>query len=84
MIIEQSYAALPPVLYAKATLMPVAAPKLVMANDALAGELGLPREWLHSEATLQMLSGNAAAPHAEPLAMAYAGHQFGEIGRAHV
>ena len=77
MLIEQTYAALPPVLYAKATLMPVAAPRLVIANDALAAELGLSRDWLHSDAALQMLSGNAAAAHGEPLAMAYAGHQFG-------
>ncbi len=77
MLIEQSYAALPPVLFAKATLMSVATPKLVIANDALAGELGLPREWLHSDAVLEMLAGNAPAAHGEPLAMAYAGHQFG-------
>ena len=77
MVIEQSYAALPLVLHAKATLMPVAAPKLVIANDALAGELGLLRQWLHSDDALQMLAGNAAAAHGLPLAMAYAGHQFG-------
>ena len=77
MLIEQSYATLPPVLYAKATLLPVAAPKLVIANDALAAELELSREWLHSESTLQMLAGNHAAEHHNPLAMAYAGHQFG-------
>ena len=63
MQIEQSYSALPIVLFSDATLVPVATPKLVIANDALAGELGLSRDWLHSDAALQMLCGNAAAPH---------------------
>ncbi|MEP6827882.1 MAG: protein adenylyltransferase SelO family protein [Aestuariivirga sp.] len=77
MHIEQSYSALPIVLFSDATLVPVATPKLVIANDALAGDLGLSRDWLHSDAALQMLSGNAPAPHGKPIAMAYAGHQFG-------
>ena len=77
MLIEQTYAALPLVLHAKATLMAVAAPRLVIANDTLAAELGLSREWLHSEVALQMFAGNHAAGHDNPLAMAYAGHQFG-------
>jgi uncharacterized protein YdiU (UPF0061 family) len=75
--IHQSYAGLPPVLHAPATLVPVAAPRLVVANDALADALGLSREWLHGEDALQLLAGNAAAAHGQPLAMAYAGHQFG-------
>ena len=77
MLIEQTYAALPPVLFSEASLMPVAAPKLVIANDALAGELGISREWLHCDVALQMLAGNSPATHGKPLAMAYAGHQFG-------
>ncbi len=77
MLIEQSYAALPPVLFSDATLLPVATPKLVIANDALAGELGVSREWLHGDVALQMLAGNSPAQHGKPLAMAYAGHQFG-------
>ncbi len=77
MLIEQSYAALPLVLFSDAPLIPVATPKLVIANDALASELGISREWLHSDVALQMLAGNMAAPHGKPLAMAYAGHQFG-------
>jgi serine/tyrosine/threonine adenylyltransferase len=75
--IEQSYAALPPVLHAPAELKPVAAPKLVIGNDALAVELGIDPAWLHSENAAELLSGNAAAAHGQPLAMAYAGHQFG-------
>ena len=75
--IQQSYAALPPMLYAEAALVPVAEPKLIIANDKLAEELGLSRAWLHSDEALKLLSGNAPAAHGKPLAMAYAGHQFG-------
>ncbi len=75
--IQQSYAALPPVLYAEAALVPVAEPKLIIANDKLAEELRLSRAWLHSDEALKLLSGSAPAAHGKPLAMAYAGHQFG-------
>ena len=75
--IHQSYAALPAILHARAELSLVAEPKLLIANDALAAELDISRDWLHSEAAAQLLSGNAAAAHGHPLAMAYAGHQFG-------
>jgi uncharacterized protein YdiU (UPF0061 family) len=73
----QTYAALPSMLHAGAALLPVEAPQLVIGNDALAATLGIDRGWLHSEEALQLLSGNAAAAHGQPLAMAYAGHQFG-------
>jgi len=77
MRIEQSYASLPAILHTRMELLPVAAPELLIANDALAAELGIAREWLHGPEALQLLSGNAAAAHDQPLAMAYAGHQFG-------
>jgi uncharacterized protein YdiU (UPF0061 family) len=75
--ISQSYSALPAVLHAPAGLQPVAEPRLSIANDTLAEELGLSPAWLHGDEALQLLSGNAPAAHGKPLAMAYAGHQFG-------
>ncbi|MDE2383895.1 MAG: YdiU family protein [Alphaproteobacteria bacterium] len=75
--ITQSYAALPGILHAPAALLPVASAQLIIANDALAAELGIARDWLHGPEALALLSGNAAAAHGQPLAMAYAGHQFG-------
>ncbi len=75
--IQQTYASLPAVLHAPAGLQPVAEPRLIIANDALAEDLGLSREWLHSDEALNLLSGNEPAAHGQPLAMAYAGHQFG-------
>jgi len=56
---------------------PAAAPKLLLFNHALAEELGLDPAALDSEAGAEIFSGNATPEGAEPLAQAYAGHQFG-------
>lgn len=53
------------------------APKMVLLNTALAQELGLDPKALSSRAGMAMLSGSAMPEGAAPLAMAYAGHQFG-------
>ena len=52
------------------------APRLLMLNRGLARELGLDAEWLEAGAA-EMLSGNRLPAGAEPVAQAYAGHQFG-------
>lgn len=52
-------------------------PSLIWLNTALADELGLDAEALRSPAGLAMLTGSAMPEGASPLAMAYAGHQFG-------
>ena len=75
--ISQHYADLPPLLHTQIAPMPVEAPALVIGNDKLAATLGINRDWLHGEEALKLLSGNEAALHGKPLAMAYAGHQFG-------
>jgi len=56
---------------------PAVAPKLLQLNHALAEELGLDPAALDSEAGLAVFSGNETPEGAEPLAQAYAGHQFG-------
>ena len=53
------------------------APRMVLLNRALAEELGLDADALGSPAGLAMLTGSAMPEGAAPLAMAYAGHQFG-------
>jgi serine/tyrosine/threonine adenylyltransferase len=73
---EHSYAALPSRLHARVAPTPVADPKLVLFNGDLARELGLDSEALEPQAPA-MLSGNRLPEDAEPIAMAYAGHQFG-------
>jgi uncharacterized protein YdiU (UPF0061 family) len=53
------------------------APRMVLLNTALAEELGLDPAALEGPAGLAMLTGGAMPEGAAPLAMAYAGHQFG-------
>ncbi|QJW83337.1 YdiU family protein [Ramlibacter terrae] len=55
----------------------VAAPRLVFFNRALAEELGLDAGAFEGEAGAALFGGNAVPEGAEPLAQAYAGHQFG-------
>ena len=55
----------------------MAAPRLVKLNVALARELGLDPESLASPEGVEILAGNRVPDGAEPIAMAYAGHQFG-------
>ncbi len=55
----------------------VAAPRLLFLNAALAGELGLDVDALRGEAGASLFAGNAVPEGAQPLAQAYAGHQFG-------
>ena len=52
-------------------------PSLVALNKGLADELGLAADELASPEGVAVLAGASAPPGAEPLAQAYAGHQFG-------
>lgn len=74
---DNSYARLPETFYARLPPEPVRAPRLIALNRALAAQLGLDAEWLESPEGLAMLAGNAMPAGAEPIAQAYAGHQFG-------
>ena len=55
----------------------VPAPHLLFLNHALAAELGLDAASLDGPAGAATFAGNALPDGAEPLAQAYAGHQFG-------
>jgi len=74
---DNSYARLPPRFYARVDPTPVAAPRLIRLNSVLARELRLDPAFLASPEGIEILAGNRVAPGSEPLAMAYAGHQFG-------
>nr|WP_294545799.1 YdiU family protein [uncultured Rhodopila sp.] len=76
---DNSYARLPDRFYARLEPKPIAAPRLVRLNTALAGQLGIDPEELASPDGVAMLAGNAVPPGAEPIAQAYAGHQFGHF-----
>ncbi|GLR49022.1 YdiU family protein [Shinella yambaruensis] len=75
---DNSYARLPDVFFAPVDPSPVEAPRLVAFNRALAGELGLDADALERHGA-GYFSGNVALPGSLPLAMAYAGHQFGQF-----
>src|ERR1700760_659005 len=74
---ENTYARLPERFYARVDPAPVTAPRLVKVNVELARNLGLDPDELLSSQGVEILSGNRVADGAEPLAIAYAGHQFG-------
>lgn len=56
---------------------PASNPRSVVVNHALADELGLEGPWLESDRGLALLVGTALPEGTMPVAMAYAGHQFG-------
>ncbi len=74
---DNSYARLPERLYARVRPTPVAQPGLLALNRPLAEELGLDADELASPAGVAVLAGNAVPEGAKPIALAYAGHQFG-------
>jgi uncharacterized protein YdiU (UPF0061 family) len=76
---DNSYATLPANFYARVQPTPVVAPKLIKLNRPLAVQLGLDPDWLESPEGVEVLAGTRVPDGAEPLAMAYAGHQFGNF-----
>ncbi len=74
---DNSYSRLPAHFYARQQPVPVAAPQRLAINEALAGEIGIDPAWLAGDDGLAMLAGNRLPETSRPLAMAYAGHQFG-------
>jgi serine/tyrosine/threonine adenylyltransferase len=76
---ENTYARLPERFYARVDPAKVSAPRLVKVNIELARFLGLDPEALASPLGVEILSGNRVADGSEPLAQAYAGHQFGQF-----
>ena len=74
---QNTYAKLPEKFYSKQEPTPVPAPHLIATNPTLANELGIAPDWLTTPEALSIFSGNTLAPGSEPLAQAYAGHQFG-------
>jgi uncharacterized protein YdiU (UPF0061 family) len=74
---DNSYARLPDRFYARVTPAKVRAPRLVKLNHALARQLGADPDQLVSSEGVQVLAGNVIPQGADPIALAYAGHQFG-------
>ncbi|WP_438026600.1 protein adenylyltransferase SelO [Sorangium sp. So ce233] len=76
---DNTYARLPDRFYARVSPAKVREPRVVKVNRALAEVLGLDAGELASAEGAQVLAGNALPEGAEPIALAYAGHQFGSF-----
>jgi uncharacterized protein YdiU (UPF0061 family) len=74
---DNSYARLPDRFYARVAPIKVGAPRVVRVNQPLAELLGVSSELLATSTGAALLVGNQIPSGAEPLALAYAGHQFG-------
>jgi serine/tyrosine/threonine adenylyltransferase len=76
---QNTYATLPDGFFARVAPTPVAAPRLIKLNRPLAVRLGLDPDRLESSEGAEILAGKRLPDGAEPIAMAYAGHQFGHF-----
>lgn len=76
---DNSYARLPERFYAHVTPTPVRAPAWLAVDEPLGAVLGLGPDELQSNDLLAALAGNAVLEGSEPIALAYAGHQFGRF-----
>jgi uncharacterized protein YdiU (UPF0061 family) len=74
---DNSYARLPARFFDRQSPTAVSAPGLIRVNSELADELGVDPAWLASPEGIEYLAGNRIPPGADPIATAYAGHQFG-------
>jgi serine/tyrosine/threonine adenylyltransferase len=73
---DNTYARLPARFFAQQRPASVPEAKLIRVNQQLAQQLSIDPAWLTSVEGLDMLSGNGLPEGAEPIAQAYAGHQF--------
>jgi uncharacterized protein YdiU (UPF0061 family) len=76
---QNTYAALPANFFARVAPTPVTSPKLIKLNRPLAIQLGLDPDRLDSPEGAEILAGKRVPDGADPIAMAYAGHQFGHF-----
>ena len=77
--LENTYITLPKVFFSEESPKKSENPKLVKLNHDLASELGLKEEFLNSDLALKIFSGIETFPNITPIALAYAGHQFGHF-----
>ncbi|MDF2182204.1 protein adenylyltransferase SelO [Neptuniibacter sp. CAU 1671] len=91
MILTNSYLSLGDEFYQQIEPTPVAAPNLLLWNHELADQLAIDPALQQDRVALsQYFSGNRLFPDSTPVALAYAGHQFGQFnprlgdGRAHL
>lgn len=74
---DNTYTRLPAELHAPAKPMAMKAPRAVILNHPLAERLGLNLHAYSPEAAAAVFTGQELPPGSQPIAQAYAGHQFG-------
>jgi uncharacterized protein YdiU (UPF0061 family) len=76
---DNTYARLPDRFYARTKPTLVKSPRLIKLNRGLAELLGINVDLLSSETGARVFAGNEIPEGADPIALAYAGHQFGSF-----
>jgi uncharacterized protein YdiU (UPF0061 family) len=77
--LDHSYARLPDRLFVRVQPRAVAQPHVVVLNRPLAEQLGLDPAVLDAPENAGWFTGNTLPPGADPIAQAYAGHQYGHF-----
>ena len=76
---DNTYARLPQQFYTRTIPTPVRLPAMAVFNRSLAKAMGLGADVLEFDECVAVFAGNAIPQGAEPIAQAYAGHQFGHF-----
>jgi len=76
---DNSYVQLPESFYVTIRPVPVQLPKVAVLNHVLAESMGLNLDVLSEDDAARLFSGNVLPEEAQPVAQAYAGHQFGSF-----
>lgn len=76
---DNTYVRLPTQFYAAARPTAVASPALAFFNGALASELGIEVAGASPQTLAEVFAGNRLPEGSAPVALAYAGHQFGQF-----
>jgi uncharacterized protein YdiU (UPF0061 family) len=76
---DNTYLGLPEALYSKLSPVPATKPEMAILNVELATDMGLDFSNMSPDAQTALFAGNRIPDGAEPLAQAYAGHQFGHF-----
>jgi uncharacterized protein YdiU (UPF0061 family) len=76
---DNTFARLPSVLFSPASPVRVPEPRVSILNHRLAHDLGLDFSGLSPDAAAALFSGQVLPHGSQPIAQAYAGHQFGHF-----
>ena len=78
MLFDNSYNDLPQEFFERINPVPVQDPQLIIFNDNLAKTLGIDESKTRKQLA-ELFSGNVIPKGSSPIALAYAGHQFGQF-----